>query len=137
MRTTLIIVKWLLFAFVVLLTGCIPNLLIRDSKINNGDYQTISKNIYQIAKTCWVKQNAVFGAGVEVDSVVTIDSIWVSARFGPGMRVMNPFIRFVVMPDDNNNTKIEFYYQDFPWLGQEKHLKDAYNWLSGNYICSQ
>jgi len=62
----------------------------------------------------------------------------VSARFDSfGSGLQNPFIRFVIKPDGNNNTKVDLYFQEIGWMGKEKHLKDAYNWISGNYICSQ
>ena len=129
--------KWILCVFVVLLMGCTNHLLIRDSRNNDGDYKTVARNIYQIAKTCWKQQEPIQHSPMVVESIVTLDSIIVSARFDPGTIVMNPFIRFVVMPYGNNNAKIDLYFQETKWIEQERHLKDAYNWLSGNYICSQ
>lgn len=129
--------KWLLCIFIVLSMGCSNHLLIRDSRNNEGDYQTIARNIYQIANTCWKRQETFAKSPILVESVVTLDSIMVSARFDPGNVVIKPFIRFVVMPYGNNKTKIDLYFQEWEWMGKDKHLKDAYNWLSGNYICSQ
>ena len=129
--------KWLLCVFVVLVMGCTNSLLIRDSRNNDGDYKTIAMNLYRIAKTCWEQQEPTFFAPTLVESVVTLDSIIVSARFDPSGVVIKPFIKFVVMPSGNNNAKVDLYYQEINWIGQKRHLEDSYNWLSGNYICSR
>jgi hypothetical protein len=130
--------KWILCIFAVLLTGCTNHLLIRDSREYRGDYQAVARSIHQIARTCWQQQETLLKAQILVESVVTVDSIMVSARFDSfGSGVQNPFIRFVIKPDGNSNAKIDFYFQEIGWMGKERHLTDAYNWLSGNYICSQ
>ncbi len=133
--------KWILCiiaVLTVLCTGCTNRLLIRDSRDYRDGYQTVAGSIYQIANTCWKQQETIFKGQILVDSVVTIDSIMVSARFDSfGSGVLNPFIRFVIKPDGKSNAKIDLYFQEINWMGKERHLKDAYNWMSGNYICSQ
>ena len=131
--------KWILLCiFPVLLMGCTNHLLIRDSIDYRGNYQEVAGNIYQIAKTCWKQDETFLKAQILVESVVTFDSIIVSARFDSfGSGVHNPFIKFIITPDGNDSTKIDLYFQEIDWLGKERHLKDAYNWMSGNYFCSQ
>jgi len=131
-------VKWILCLVIVLLTGCTNHLLIRDSRNTCGDYQKVARSIHQIAKTCWKQQETLLKAQILVESVVTLDSIMVSARFDSfGSGVQNPFVRFVIKPDGNGNAKIDLFFQEIAWMGKDRHLKDAYNWLSGNYSCSQ
>ena len=130
--------KWILCMFAFLMTGCMTNhLLIKDSRDYRGDYQAVARSIHDVAKTCWKQQETVLRPQILVENVVTLDSIMVSARFDSfGSGVLNPFIRFVIKPDGNSNAKIDLYYQEIEWRGKERHLKDAYNWMSGNYVCS-
>ena len=75
-------------------------------------------------------------AQIVVENVVTLDSIVVSARFDSfGSGVRNPFVKFIVS-DTNGKISVELVTQELAWLGQDKHLHDAKNWLSGNFACT-
>ena len=131
-------VKWIPFILIVFLMGCTNHLLIRNSIDYRGDYHEVANSIYKMAKTCWTQEETFLKAQVLVENVVTLDSIIVSARFDSfGAAVQNPFIKFVIKPDSNGDTKIDLYFQEIDWIGKERHLKDAYNWMNGNYFCSQ
>jgi hypothetical protein len=123
--------------FVTILSGCTNHLLIRDTSRLSGNREDVARKIYGIAKECWKREETIMKAQIIVENVVTLDSIVVSARFDSfGSHVVNPFIKFVIS-QASDGTSVDLITQEIPWIGREQHLRDAKNWMAGNYVCSQ
>ena len=92
--------KYLACILFIFLTACVGALTLKDTKMVEGNYQNIAKNIYHTANKCWAKSNRTpMYAGIAVESVVTIDSIKISARniFRATGEVYEPFMAFVII----------------------------------------
>lgn len=86
---------------------------------------------------CWRTDEGLVEAGVVVETVRTIDTIELSARFNSfGSGVINPFVRFVVS-GSGDRANVELLTQQLTWLGRDQHLEDAKRWMEGNFSCSR